>query len=189
MLLLWCSHDAELQAILSGNFAWFIIRSMCHSRCEKLKEQTDLAARPVACLSHVRLSARLSCPVSSSQASFAFLHISTDKSRQTNGTRWTWNRDECQHWQRNIFDHSESLVCSVWLFQCPMCHLKTQDKKQSSSPLLSFLIRSKQKKTDWIALEISLCLPHSCFKTNTYVKSWFWLSCAELWHKSHPFLH
>lgn len=34
---LWCSHGAELKAMLSSSLAWYIIWNMCSSRCKEIK--------------------------------------------------------------------------------------------------------------------------------------------------------
>lgn len=82
-----------------------------------------------------------------------------------------------------------SLLCVTFDFFSVLCAILRLKIKNSQAPPFCLSWSVQNKKTAWHAGVISLCLPHSCFKTNSYVKSWFWLSWAELWHKSHPFLH
>lgn len=64
---LWCSHGAELKAMLSSSLAWYIIWNMCSSRCKEIKRAnlSGIAAQLKARLIRICLSARLSCPISS----------------------------------------------------------------------------------------------------------------------------
>lgn len=169
--LLWCSHDAELEATLSRGLAWYIIWNMWSSRCKGLKEQTDLESqrrrRPVSTTSvcqHV-------CLVPFLPFLRCFLCVSShirwqkqaDKfNAHTLNLEWRWMSawtlkrttptEASKNWRgktRDTFDRFLLLVSNIQLFQCLIRHALTHRSSTGSLCLVKNKLRLPNHSHLW----------------------------------------